>query len=69
MAYLFLIPVSFLPAQEEFHPKRNDARRKLSTLQTSRFKDLSSDIYFELLRRYPEFKEEVCFCTTHLFRC
>jgi hypothetical protein len=25
----------------------------------SRFKDLSSDVYHELLRRYPEFKEEV----------
>jgi len=25
----------------------------------SRFKDLSSDVYYELVRRYPEFKEEV----------
>jgi hypothetical protein len=25
----------------------------------SRFKDLSSDVYYELIRRYPEFKEEV----------
>ena len=58
--YLFLIPVPFLPVREEFHPKRNQARQKLATLPTSRFEDLSSDVYFELLRRYPEFKEEVC---------
>jgi hypothetical protein len=25
----------------------------------SRFRDLSSDVYYELVRRYPEFKEEV----------
>ncbi len=27
----------------------------------SRFKDLSSDVYYELVRRYPDFKEEVRF--------
>lgn len=51
--------VPFLPVREEFHPKRNQARQKLATLPTSRFEDLSSDVYFELSRRYPEFKEEV----------
>lgn len=42
----------------EFHPKRNQARQKLATLPTSRFRDLGSDVYFELDRRYPEFSEE-----------
>ncbi|KAI0292527.1 hypothetical protein BC826DRAFT_1105422 [Russula brevipes] len=51
--------VPFLPVRDEFHPKRNQARQKLATLPLNRFKDLSSDVYYELLRRYPEFKEEV----------
>lgn len=45
--------------RDDFHPKRNQARQKLATLPTGRFKDLSSDVYYELSRRYPEFKEEV----------
>src|SRR6266850_4677297 len=49
----------FLPVREEFHPKRNQARQKLATLPPNRFRDLSSDVYYELVRRYPEFKEEV----------
>lgn len=51
--------VPFLPVRDDFHPKRNQARQKLATLPTGRFKDLSSDVYYELARRYPEFKEEV----------
>lgn len=51
--------VPFLPVRDEFHPKRNQARQKLATLPMSRFKDLSSDVYYELVRRYPDFKEEV----------
>ena len=51
--------VPFLPGREDFHPKRNQARQKLATLLTSRFEDLSSDVYFELSRRYPELKENV----------
>lgn len=31
----------------------------MATLPASRFEDLSSDVYFELARRYPEFKEDV----------
>ncbi|KAF9240371.1 hypothetical protein BU15DRAFT_87619 [Melanogaster broomeanus] len=50
-----------LPARDEFHWKRNQARQKLSTLPTARFEDLSSDVYFELSRRYPEFKEEATY--------
>jgi hypothetical protein len=52
--------VPFLPVREDFHPKRNQARQKLATLPISRFEDLSSDVYYELARRYPEFKEDVC---------
>lgn len=51
--------VPFLPVRDDFHPKRNQARQKLATLPTSRFKDLSSDVYYELSRRYPEFKDDV----------
>ena len=51
--------VLFLPFRDEFHPKRNQARQKLSTLLASRFDDLSSDVFFELARRYPEFKEDL----------
>jgi hypothetical protein len=52
--------VPFLPLRDDFHPKRNQARQKLATLPTTRFEDLSSDVYFELARRYPEFQEDVC---------
>ena len=54
-----LTAAPFLPAQAEFHPKRNEARQKLSTLPTSRYQDLCSDIHYELVRRYPECKEGV----------
>lgn len=50
--------VPFLPVRDDFHPKRNQARQKLATLPASRFEDLSSDVYFELARRYPEFQED-----------
>ena len=57
---LLLIPlVPFLPVRDDFHPKCNQARQKLAMLPTSRFKDLSSDVFYELSRRYPEFKEQV----------
>ncbi|KAG6837808.1 hypothetical protein H0H93_016176 [Arthromyces matolae] len=55
---LITISVPFLPLRSDFHPKRNQARQKLATLPASRFEDLSSDVYFELSRRYPEFKED-----------
>lgn len=58
--------VPFLPVRDDFHPKRNQARQKLATLPTGRFKDLSSDVYYELGRRYPEFREEV---SRHLYHC
>lgn len=49
--------VPFLPVRDDFHPKRNQARQKLATLPKTRFKDLSGDVFYELGRRYPEFKE------------
>ncbi|KIJ51216.1 hypothetical protein M422DRAFT_26642 [Sphaerobolus stellatus SS14] len=49
--------VPFLPLRQDFHPKRNQARQKLATLPIPRFRDLAGDVYFELCRRYPEFKE------------
>src|SRR5579863_2687833 len=51
--------VPFLPPHAEFHPKRNQARMKLSTLAISRFQDLCGDVRYELGRRYPECKEGV----------
>jgi hypothetical protein len=45
--------------RDDFHPKRNQARQKLATLPKNRFKDLASDVFYELKRRYPEFEETV----------
>ncbi|KAG8807702.1 component of the polarisome [Serendipita sp. 399] len=49
--------VLFLPAREDYHPKRNQARQKLSTLPRTRLGDLVSDVSSDLERRYPEIKE------------
>jgi hypothetical protein len=38
--------------------RSQQARQKLATLPMTRFRDLGSDVFFELERRYPEFKEE-----------
>jgi hypothetical protein len=51
LSIFYLVP--FLAVREEFHPKRNQARQKLATLPDPRFKDLASDVYYELTRRYP----------------
>ncbi|WVQ76227.1 hypothetical protein IAR50_005892 [Cryptococcus sp. DSM 104548] len=48
----------FLPVREDFHPKRNQARQKLATLPSNRFKDLASDVFYELRRRFPDFERE-----------
>ncbi|KAF3916079.1 hypothetical protein ABW21_db0209745 [Orbilia brochopaga] len=45
----------YLMPKTEFHPKRNQARQKLSTLPTVRFRDLATDVFYELERRYPAF--------------
>lgn len=64
-----LIPIAvvlpFLPVRDDFHPKRNQARQKLATLPKNRFKDLASDVFFELRRRYPEFEDDGSQSVTH----
>ncbi|KAK2073775.1 hypothetical protein P8C59_008025 [Phyllachora maydis] len=48
-------PPAFLLPQENFHPKRNQARQKLSSLGPPRFRDLATDVFCELERRIPRF--------------
>jgi hypothetical protein len=50
--------LSHLPPIRSFHPKRNQARFKLSTLLPHRFRDLAEDVMLELERRFPELKEQ-----------
>ncbi|KAK7935282.1 hypothetical protein PG985_000777 [Apiospora marii] len=45
----------FLQPEDTFHPKRNQARQKLSTLGPPRFRDLATDVFCELERRFPHF--------------
>ncbi|KAF9884318.1 component of the polarisome [Aspergillus nanangensis] len=45
----------FLPPRGDFHEKRNQARQKLASLQHQRFRDLATDVYTELERRFPQF--------------
>jgi len=46
---------SYLQPMENFHPKRNQARQKLATLPPPRFRDLATDVFYELERRFPRF--------------
>ncbi|KAJ8606569.1 hypothetical protein MRB53_040869 [Persea americana] len=48
------IPKYLLP-KNNFHPKRNQARQKLSTLAVKKFRELATDVLFELERRNPSF--------------
>ena len=45
----------FLLPEDNFHPRRNQARQKLSTLPSPRFRDLATDVFYELERRFPRF--------------
>ncbi|OCL12817.1 hypothetical protein AOQ84DRAFT_360321 [Glonium stellatum] len=45
----------YLLAKNTFHPKRNQARQKLSTLPLERFRQLATDVFYELERRFPRF--------------
>ena len=45
----------FLLPKPNYHPKRNQARQKLSTLPADRFRDLATDVFYELERRFPRF--------------
>ncbi|KAI1326920.1 hypothetical protein F5Y16DRAFT_216275 [Xylariaceae sp. FL0255] len=46
-------PPAYLLPEQGFHPKRNQARQKLSTLGSPRFRDLATDVFCELERRIP----------------
>ncbi|KAL8839391.1 MAG: hypothetical protein Q9170_001785 [Blastenia crenularia] len=46
---------SYLQPRDNFHPKRNQARSKLSSLPPPRFRDLATDVFYELERRFPRF--------------
>lgn len=46
-------PPPYLLPEPNFHPKRNQARQKLSTLGSPRFRDLATDVFCELERRIP----------------
>jgi hypothetical protein len=48
----------YLLPKTNFHPKRNQARQKLSTLPLERFRQLATDVYYELERRCPRFTGE-----------
>ncbi|KAI9704946.1 MAG: component of the polarisome [Candelina mexicana] len=48
-------PPDYLLPKDSFHPKRNQARQKLSTLPPPRFRDLATDVFYELERRFPRF--------------
>lgn len=48
-------PPEYLLPEESFHPKRNQARQKLSSLGPPRFRDLATDVFCELERRFPHF--------------
>lgn len=49
-------PPNFLLPEKAFHPKRNQARQRLSSLGHPRFRDLASDVFHELERRFPRFQ-------------
>lgn len=49
-------PPTFLLPEKAFHPKRNQARQRLSSLGPPRFRDLAADVFHELERRFPRFQ-------------
>ena len=51
------VPPHLLP-RDDFHEKRNQARQKLASLQHQRFRDLATDVFCELERRFPQFAEK-----------
>ncbi|EPE02786.1 cell polarity protein [Ophiostoma piceae UAMH 11346] len=50
-------PPAYLLPEDNFHPKRNQARQKLASLGPPRFRDLATDVFCELERRIPRFIE------------
>ncbi|RKF71541.1 SpaA/cell polarity protein [Golovinomyces cichoracearum] len=49
---------SYLLPKESFHPKRNQARKKLCSLPIARFTELVTDVFYETERRIPRFANE-----------
>ncbi|KAJ5550914.1 Spa2 homology (SHD) of GIT [Penicillium sp. DV-2018c] len=45
----------YLPPRDDFHEKRNHARQRLAALHHPRFRDLATDVFCELERRFPHF--------------
>jgi hypothetical protein len=53
--------IQYLPADPSFHPKHNEARRRLSSLLGTRFANLVSDTVSELERRMPHLQSQPSF--------
>ncbi|KAG8743548.1 component of the polarisome [Ceratobasidium sp. 414] len=52
------VPIpSFVLARNDYHPKRNEARRQIAHLSPDNLKILMSDVFYELGRRCPNLKE------------
>ncbi|KAK9324244.1 hypothetical protein V1517DRAFT_337059 [Lipomyces orientalis] len=51
------VPDALAP-REGFHPKRNTTREHLAVLQSSRFRDLVLDVFFEVARRLSKTQAE-----------
>ncbi|KAK9493612.1 hypothetical protein V1508DRAFT_396772 [Lipomyces doorenjongii] len=51
------VPEALVP-QDGLHPKRNTTREHLAVLQSSRFRDLVLDVYFEVARRLSQPQSE-----------
>jgi hypothetical protein len=49
----------FLSSTPNYHPKRNQARRKLASLSLDRFKDFAIDVVYDLERRFPSLQSQV----------
>ncbi|KAG9120141.1 hypothetical protein FRC07_004499 [Ceratobasidium sp. 392] len=49
--------LSTLPVRSNYTSQRNEARQKIAELRSDLLQELMSDIFYELGRRYPRFKE------------
>jgi hypothetical protein len=56
---LNLIIVPFLPIRNDLLPKRNQARQKMATLSLMRFQELTSEVMFEIEKRFPKLAEDL----------
>jgi hypothetical protein len=51
--------VPFLPIRNDLLPKRNQARQKMATLSLMRFQELTSEVMFEIEKRFPKLAEDL----------